>query len=89
MGRQNTTSESRNTVSKLQAGLFFVIAVVSIGLMWRLEDSEIEIKRLHIQLLNERIEHLRLKTAMAIIYMDDIVEKKDGSGVEIKWLPKP
>lgn len=44
---------------------------------------------LHIDLITERIEHLRLKTCMAYLYMDDIVEKKDGEGVEIIWFKKP
>lgn len=66
-----------------------VFAIGWIASMWMLQDNQDEIHNIKTTMLNERIEHLRLKTALAIIGIEDVVEIKNNTAVEIIWIRKP
>lgn len=70
----------------LSFGIMTIACIVSI---WETEDARNESSSAKRTLLNERIEHLRLKTALAIIGIEDVVEIKNNTAVEIIWIKKP
>ncbi len=84
MGRKNTFSESEVSVIRIVAFITYAVLVFIVVILVDISNHlEEERNKMQMKYLDSQIEYLRLKTAMALVGIDDFVETSPGH-VEVK-----